>query len=217
MDKFIQQNFFSGPTQFALLADPLGGDEAICVNRDGDVRYVGRYWIDGRERTCRVPQDDASSDADKGGAASPGIEKRLKGVEERLQQLLQAREDDRAVGYNFRLMLGCLAAAALIAWLGFNFYEYVWRLPEPPESLQMVPVPLEVEGEPVMLGIQLRKWVIPPTLQAEFLKQQRKKFAAELKQFEEELLEKIREETQRQRQESESADKQEPNKENADP
>ena len=50
MDKFIQQNFFSGPTQFALVVDPLGGDEAVCVNVDGDVQYVSRYWIGSKQR-----------------------------------------------------------------------------------------------------------------------------------------------------------------------
>lgn len=182
MDKFIQQNFFSGPTQFALVVDPLGGDEAVCVCGDGDVHYISRYWIDGRERTCRVPQDESNAAAAAGGAVPAGVDKRLRSVEEKLQQLLQAREDDRASRHGFRLILGMLVAVGLISWIGLGLMDRLFRLPQPPQSLQMTNVPIEVEGKPAMLGIQLKSWDIPPEWQAEFLKQQQS-------QFEELLLE----------------------------
>ena len=55
MDKFIQQNFFSGPAQFALVTDPLSGDEAICANHEGQIKPVDCFWVNGRQRRCRHP------------------------------------------------------------------------------------------------------------------------------------------------------------------
>jgi hypothetical protein len=185
MDKFIQQNFFSGPTQFALVVDPLGGDEAVCVNVDGDVRYVGRYWIGGKARKCRVPQEQ--SDETEAGAVPAGVDKRLRKVEERLQQLLQASEEDRSTRHGFLLTIGCLAAAACITWIGLTIYRSLWAAPEPPESLHSLSVPVEIDGEPVLLGIQTARWKIPPRLQAEFLKQQRRQFDEELNEVKEEI------------------------------
>ena len=55
MDLFIQKNFFSGPAQIALVTDPLSGAVAICLNTAKGVRYLPRFWVDGREQPCRVP------------------------------------------------------------------------------------------------------------------------------------------------------------------
>jgi hypothetical protein len=149
---------------------------------------VGRYWIGGKARKCRVPHEQ--SDEAEAGTVPTGLDKRLRKVEERLQQLLQASEEDRSTRHGFLLIIGGLAAAACITWIAMTVYRSVWATPEPPESLRSLSVPVEIDGEPVLLGIQTARWKIPPRLQAEFLKQQRREF--------EEALEKAREEVQEQ-------------------
>ena len=129
-----------------------------------------------------MPQGDADTAAAAGGVPA-GMDKRLKSVEERLQQVLQAREDDRASRHVFRLLIGSLVAAALIVWIGLSLIDRVWGWDEAPESLQMIQVPVDVEGEPVMLGVQMKSWKIPPNLQAAFLRQQRTQFEEELEQY----------------------------------
>src|SRR4051812_25698699 len=56
MDLFIQKNFFSRPTQIALVTDPLNGAVAICVNTPQGIEYISRFWVDGREQLCPMPQ-----------------------------------------------------------------------------------------------------------------------------------------------------------------
>ena len=58
MDMFIQKNFFSGPSQIALVLDPLSGDEAVCVNTPDGAASAAHFWVDGRRRTCRRPDKD---------------------------------------------------------------------------------------------------------------------------------------------------------------
>src|SRR6185436_11598002 len=55
MDRFIQKNFFSGPTQLGLVIDPLGGDVSICVNTDAGLENIGQFWVDGREQRFQLP------------------------------------------------------------------------------------------------------------------------------------------------------------------
>lgn len=189
MDKFIQQNFFSGPTQFALVVDPLGGDEAVCVTDGGDVRYIGRYWIGSKERKCRVPR--VETEQPETGAVSAGVEKRLRSVEERLQQLLQASEEDRSTRYGFLLTIGCLAAAACIVWIGTTIYDRLWAAPELAEPFSYREVPVDIDGEPHLLGVTTAIMKLTPRVKAEFLRRQREadaeKFEEILKQRNEEF------------------------------
>jgi hypothetical protein len=54
MDLFIQKNFFSLPTQCALVIDPLGGDAALCINGINGP-YISTVWISGREKKLYIP------------------------------------------------------------------------------------------------------------------------------------------------------------------
>lgn len=47
-DGFIQQNFFSGPGQIALVVDPVRKIEGIFVWRDGKTAPLVNYWVDGK-------------------------------------------------------------------------------------------------------------------------------------------------------------------------
>src|SRR5262249_57979759 len=55
MDLFIQKNFFSGPAQFGLVTDRLGGDGALIANRCGKIEYMPRFGDDGRDHRGAVP------------------------------------------------------------------------------------------------------------------------------------------------------------------
>src|SRR6185436_11054025 len=59
MDVFIQRNFFSGPTQIALVTDPTTGAVALAITTPTGIDYLPRYWVDGREQTAKVPASSA--------------------------------------------------------------------------------------------------------------------------------------------------------------
>ena len=134
MDLFIQQNFFSGANQFALVLDPLGSDEALCVNTSEGVQYVGAYWVGGRKRTCRKPRKapraddqepagDEEAEEESAEVVSPKVEKRLKALEDRLQQLTVAIEEDQAARYYSRLWMFMFLIVAVL--LGGGYYLYL--------------------------------------------------------------------------------------------
>ncbi|WP_395741995.1 Mov34/MPN/PAD-1 family protein [Prosthecobacter sp.] len=164
MDLFIQRNFFSGPSQIALVTDPITGAVAIAANQEsGGVTYLPRYWVDGREQTASVPASAvAAGGAQEGGSSSTDV----KALEDRLCQITASVEDLRNSLYQFLLTVGgivCLGVVAIVAWyVREQFRERV----KPPEVTSYVPVPVKVGDKTVMLGVGVVKWEVPEELNA---------------------------------------------------
>ena len=162
MDTFIQRNFFCGRSQFALVIDPTTGDEAIIVNEDDDIAYVNGYWLDGKERSVQVPKRFKASA--EGGAPmrdDDSLEDRLREIESRLNQVLQATSDQRDAHYRLFLWFGSLVALSVMVLIGYMIYETVNNKYSPPKTSNYVPVPIEIDGKPALLGLRLESWQIP--------------------------------------------------------
>jgi len=173
MDLFIQQNFFGGPGQIAMVTDPLSGAVAICLNTAKGVRYLQRYWVDGREQPCRVPAPKGQSAA--GGGGSGGLvdagKSELAQLEARISQLVQAMDEQRSSQHNFMLFCGFVFCLGVIVAVGyFIFKTYSSRL-EPPQIRQMIPVTIQVGDKTVMLGVGVVEWKVPDELNAIMLQE----------------------------------------------
>lgn len=138
MDLFIQRNFFSGLAQFALVADPLSGEEAICANINGEVSPIRRFWVDGRERTCNG-RNTADSDAPAETAASADLNK----LEQRIGQLIQSIEEHQAGNARMHTFLAMLVGAILVVWIGYNIFDHFAARTRPPEKIgEIAPIPI---------------------------------------------------------------------------
>ena len=163
MDLFIQRNFFSGPAHLALVTDPLSGAVAICVNTPEGIQYLDRFWVDGREQQCRVP---AKVSAQPGEAPSGGEPDRLRALEERVGQLVQALDETRTFHHRFMLVCGFVFCLALMVAVGYSIYSQWGARLEPPKVNQIVPVPVQVGDKTVILGVAITSWEVPPELNA---------------------------------------------------
>lgn len=176
MDVFIQQNFFSGPAQIAMVTDPLSGAVAICVNTAQGIRYLPRYWVDGREQPCRVPV--AQSQPAAGGAVpapadvSPNA---LAQLEARLSQLIQATDEQRAWQQNFLLFCGLVFGLGIVVAVGYFVLQLNASRLEPPRVNSMVPIPIQVGEKRVMVGVALVEWDVPEELNALLLQEHLKR------------------------------------------
>src|SRR4029078_5696507 len=67
-----------------------------------------------------------------------------------------------------RTMLGMLAvfSVAVIGWLGYLIWADRYDRIEPPKAMSFAPVPVKIGNEPVLLGVQLSRWDVPPRLNA---------------------------------------------------
>jgi proteasome lid subunit RPN8/RPN11 len=202
MDRFIQQNFFSGPGQIAFVTDPLGGEEAIDANIDGRLAHVERFWVDGRERRCYVPAGakpashaaGSTEAAKSGGASIPGdLSKRLDDLQDRIRQLTDIVEKQRSWFYNLCTTLGMMIAVVAIVALGFYLW---WGYSQPPIPSRVLGSPWTVQtplagpdGKPVIVTMEARGITVPAAMQAEMLQNlvmsNRKEVAALLKAMEE--------------------------------
>lgn len=163
MDLFIQENFFSGLGQIALVGDPLSGDVAICVNTSNGVRNIERFWVDGRERPCRMPAHVSNGSRATGAASDEAIEN-LESLEVRVNQLTKGVDDLRLTIHRTLLSLIMLVSVGIVLALGFYIYSIYARPYTPPEHLAWAPVPLNIDGKPILLGLRLFAWPIPPEL-----------------------------------------------------
>ncbi len=175
MDLFIQQNFFSGPSQFALVIDPLGGEEAICVNDDGSVAHLRGFWVDGKRRTCKLPAalveaEEQASESE--GSVSRDLERKINNIEQRLSQLIQVSDEERHRNSRFLTIIGMLVGIAAVMGICVLIFDRATALPEPPKRRQYAEVPVEIDDEKVLLGISIDKWEIPPKLDAALTKVQ---------------------------------------------
>jgi proteasome lid subunit RPN8/RPN11 len=170
MDLFIQQNFFSGPAQIAMVTDPLSGAVAICLNTAQGVRYLPRFWVDGREQACRVPPPKCEVATGDSAQDGTGVSE-LAQLEARVSQLVQAMDEQRSWQHSFMLFCGFVFCLAVILGVGyFIFKTYSSRL-EPPEVRQMIPVAIQVGDKTVMLGVGVVEWKVPDELNAILLQE----------------------------------------------
>lgn len=172
MDLFIQRNFFSAPTQIALVTDPLSGAVGICVNTQDGPKYLPRFWVDGREQSAKIPGRHSTQSKSESTAAvvadesAPSLEK----LEARLGQLIQALDEQRTSFYRFLLFCGIAFCLALICTAGYIIYsQYTSRL-EPPRLNSYVPVPVQIGDKTVLLGVGVAEWKVPDELNAVLLK-----------------------------------------------
>ena len=163
MDLFIQRNFFSAPAHLALVTDPLSGAVAICFNTPEGIQYLDRFWVDGREQQCRVP---ANASAKPGAAPTGGEPDRLRALEERVGHLVQALDETRTFHHRFMLVCGFVFCVALMVAVGYSIYSQWGARLEPPKVNQIVPVPVKVGDQTVILGVAITSWEVPPELNA---------------------------------------------------
>jgi proteasome lid subunit RPN8/RPN11 len=125
MDLFIQKNFFSAPTQIALVTDPLSGAVGICVNTEHGPKYLPRFWVDGREQTARIPshQSTPSKSESVSGIIADDSAPSLERLEARVGQLIQALDEQRTSFYRFLLFCGIVFCLALIGTAGYLIYN----------------------------------------------------------------------------------------------
>lgn len=178
MDLFIQKNFFPGKTQVAFVTDPLGGDEALCVNADGGPRYLDRFWVDGRERRLRAP---ASAEAGAGGGdRSPASRAALDKIETRLTQVSQTLESLQTWIFRILTFTAMVVCAGVIVFIVSNLIASVYREPvQPPElSEKWYPLPLEFGGKEAYVSIKAVEWKVPPELHATYVRDFEKQLKA---------------------------------------
>lgn len=165
MDLFIQRNFFSGDTQFALVVDPISDEQAVIVNQPaGKTEYVKRMWIDGKESPLQIPESVARQEQKLSGqseSASPEVLDRLKQVEQRLDQVLQATEQQRESHGRLLLFFGFFAGLLLTGAIVYSVFSSIWKQSSPPENLEMVEVPVKINDQVMMVGLRVEGWKIP--------------------------------------------------------
>ena len=174
MDLFIQRNFFGGPGQIAFVVDPLGGEEAILVNSDGQALPIARFWVDGRERRCKTEIVGRGKEAD---VNSNTVNQAIKSMEERITQLMGMLEAQSASNYRLLLAMGFVIALAVCLFIGNLIYSTYTSQYRPPEVQGFVPVPVKVGDKSVLLGVGILKWEVPPSLNAALVQIEREKQA----------------------------------------
>lgn len=171
MDLFIQRNFFSGPTQIALVTDPVSGAMAICVNTPQGIEYLPRYWVEGREQQCRLPERVTSARESDGRTepAAADTAAAVKSLETRVSQLALLLDEQRESYHRFLLFVGMIACIAFISAAGYTIYSSIAARREPPKVNQIVPVPVQIGDRTVLLGVGITSWDVPDELNALYL------------------------------------------------
>lgn len=160
MDRFIQQNFFSGPCQVGFLTDPLSGEVALCHNTADGIKYLDRCAIDGREQRCRTPLESR-------GHANVAATAANESLELRLTQLVQAVDDLRTALYRWLTLLGMAAALVVALIMARQVYQIAFgSVPDFPKNIGFAGVPVNIDGKACLLGVQVVKWQVPPELWA---------------------------------------------------
>jgi proteasome lid subunit RPN8/RPN11 len=166
MDTFIHRNFFSGQGQLALVTDPLSGEDAICCNTEGGIRYLGSCLVDGRERALKAPAAPAA--AESGAAPSAAGNERLSALEARISQLVASLDEMRERAWNFNLLVGMVVVFAVVLYIGWLVWDARFREHRPPEVLQDVSVPVRIGDKDVQLFARIYKWEVPDDLRSEY-------------------------------------------------
>lgn len=169
MDLFIQQNFFAGPTQFALVTDPLGGAVAVCCNTPDGITPVERFWVDGREHQCQVPKIEGEEDKPHEGSVSP---KELETIQKRLTQLSQTLDEMRLNFYRFLMTIFFVIALGIVGAIGYTMYHAATSTMNPAELEGSTPILVQWGERTIMLTAGIRYWDVPPELVKSFLDRQ---------------------------------------------
>lgn len=165
MDVFIQKNFFSSPTQIALVIDPMNGNVAVCINTARGIEYLPRYWVDGREYEGKMPAAPmANRDRAEPASSGDNDQRPSQALDNRIGQLALAIDDLRSSMYRFLLFIGSLAAIAILAVAGFAIVYQMKERVEPPRNIGFAPVPVQIGTNTAMIGVQIVKWDLPPEL-----------------------------------------------------
>jgi proteasome lid subunit RPN8/RPN11 len=181
MDLFIQQNFFSGPTQIALVTDPLSGAVAIAVNTPRGIEYLPKFWVDGREQICKQRQTSAPVAANVPVSEPPAdLARSVQTLEARVSQLVQALDEQRTSFYRLLVTLGLVLCIAILGTAAYIIYGDMTARLTPPKVEQFIPVPIQVGDKVVLMGVGIVNWEVPPELNATLLQlEQMKREAAE--------------------------------------
>ncbi len=166
MDLFIQRNFFAGPTQLALVTDPVTGAVAVCVSTEKGIEYLPRIWVGGREQSCQVPVESGSSKVpDAPSMVSPGdAGRRIQELEDRVGQLVLAVDDQRRSLQRFLLFAGVVFSVAVITLAGYGVYSQFRTRVEPPHNIGFAPVPVRIGDSTALLGVSVVQWELPPEM-----------------------------------------------------
>lgn len=195
MDLFIQKNFFSGASQIALVTDPLNGFIAICINTPQGIRYLPKYWIDGREQPCRIParnKDILVNEKTSNGSSNVSNDD-VSRLETRLGQLIQAVDQQRAWQHNFMLFCGAVFCILMLLGIGYFIYRTYASQIEPPHIQSAYSIPIQVGDKTVMLGVGVVEWKVPDELNAILIEEDLLKKEAALKAAKEAALEEEKE------------------------
>lgn len=181
MDRFIHKNFFPAQTQIAFVTDPLGGDVAILANTDRGLQYVERFWVDGKEHKCCVPDKQPANTSSDNPAGSSNLLDAVEAVNTRLGQVVQTVDEMRDSLYKFLLTIGFIFCVAIMLAIGYYIYNSLTSKVEPPELRQYVQRPIQIGDKTVLIGIGIVDWQIPPELDAAYLQAELLKREAEAK------------------------------------
>lgn len=169
MDAFIHQNFFPSSTHVAFITDPLGGEEALCVNAEGRMKYVECFWVGGRQRRCMAGEVSGAT----GVAGPPGVTgRKIEDLETRVAQLMGIVEELRMTVTRFVMGVGIFLMLGFVLLIGYHIYTRFAGRYEPPKVQSFVPVPVRIEGKDVLLGVEVKKWELPPELTTQYHMQQ---------------------------------------------
>ena len=191
MDRFIHENFFSGPTQVAYLTDPLSGEISLCTNSKEGLEYATKFWVDGREVAAKSPVTAAAA-ASTEVVAGPGTQRDLERLESRVNQLIQALDEQRTYFYRTLSTMLIVFCTAVIVLVGWQIWKDRMDRIEPPKLQNFIPVPVQVGDKTVLLGVGLMQWDVPRELDAMMNKlakeevEQRRKEQEELRKLQQE-------------------------------
>lgn len=161
MDLFIQKHFFSLPTQIALVTDPLSGETAISINSDEGPSDLPRFWVDGREISCRLKPD--AQGTSEGG--SPSASKAYQTLETRISQFMRNEDERRTRFYSTLMLLGMMALSLVVVGVGYFMYNYYTADPqvEAPkiQDFGSIPITFQIDGKTIVLNLQVQGVVIP--------------------------------------------------------
>jgi hypothetical protein len=93
------------------------------------------------------------------------MQRTLDELQTQVSDLLAIVNDDRDRRGRFQMMLGMSLAVIVVIFLLFNVLKLL-RPPTAPEHVQWITAPVIVDGKTVELGIELKKWTVPPEMNA---------------------------------------------------
>ncbi len=165
------------------MTDPLGGEEALCVQGKDGVEHLEQFWVDARAKRCHLPARTAgdANKAPSGSGPSRDMVKAMESVENRLRQTVQALEDLRKSYHLFLSFVGMLAAVGVIFWAGTYVYNtYIAGNKPQISNLPDSPVPVKTrEGQWVWVKPIIVTEQVAPQLQASLKDSERQAYEAE--------------------------------------